>query len=180
MATLKDLVAFVISEYPKPDELTRARLTKLLYLADVEWAWRRGEQLTDIQWFWDDYGPFVPDAGGSVKTLEEEEKVKVLADTTPFGKPKHWYEWIAPKPPEDLHLPEEVRDMLKKLISQTWHLSFGLFLQQVYGTAPMKSSEQYQPLDVSGVMKKQRELVLERAREKIHTRYRKDFEALAK
>jgi hypothetical protein len=50
MARLRDVVAYLCHEYPHKGELSKARLTKMVYLADWRSAIERGSQVTDIEW----------------------------------------------------------------------------------------------------------------------------------
>ena len=49
MATLTDIIYYLISNYPHKDELSNARVTKMVYLADWHAAVKLGHQLTYIR-----------------------------------------------------------------------------------------------------------------------------------
>ena len=44
---LEDVILYICKKYPLPDELSKARLTKLVYLVDWETSKRTGKQLTE-------------------------------------------------------------------------------------------------------------------------------------
>ena len=48
MDNVKDIVAYICCKYPYSSELSNARLTKLVYLADWMSAVANDEQVTDI------------------------------------------------------------------------------------------------------------------------------------
>ena len=53
MTELKEVISYLVSKYPHKDELSNARLTKMIYLADWRHAITQGNQITDIRWFFD-------------------------------------------------------------------------------------------------------------------------------
>ncbi len=50
MTELKDVMAYIIANYPFKGELSNARLTKMVYLTDWKNALLSGRQVTDISW----------------------------------------------------------------------------------------------------------------------------------
>ena len=75
-AMLRDVVAYLCSHYPHREELSKARLTKMVYLADWKSALQRGSQLTEIKWQFNHYGPYVDDVVNSVRNDPEFEIVQ--------------------------------------------------------------------------------------------------------
>ena len=63
MAKLKDVMAYLIKNYPENirHEMSNARLTKMVYLADWHRVLKSDKQITNIDWYFDNYGPFVHD-----------------------------------------------------------------------------------------------------------------------
>ena len=60
---LKYIMYYIIKNYPNQlkQELSNARLTKTVYLADWKQAIIKHRQISDIKWYFDNYGPFVND-----------------------------------------------------------------------------------------------------------------------
>ena len=58
---LEMIVAYICQSYPFKNELSDARLTKLVYLTDWFHSVYTGEQATDIVWVFNHYGPYVHD-----------------------------------------------------------------------------------------------------------------------
>jgi len=67
MSKLRDIVAYFCSNYVYKDELSKVRLTKMVYLVDWRSAITDGKQLTRIQWHFNHYGPYVEDVVASIK-----------------------------------------------------------------------------------------------------------------
>lgn len=72
---LKNIVAYILKKYPIKDELSKARLTKIVYLVDWRAAFDYGKQITNIKWYFDNYGPFVHDIENMAQDLEIFEKM---------------------------------------------------------------------------------------------------------
>ena len=85
MATLRDIVAYVGGNYPYKDELSNARVTKMVYLADWRSAITRGEQLTDLEWEFSHYGPYVSDVK---QVAETDPAFEVVPTKTSYGGQK--------------------------------------------------------------------------------------------
>ena len=86
MAKLKDILAYILKRYPRKHDLSNARVTKLVYLSDWRNAIKHGRQLSDIKWYFDNYGPFVHDVKSEVSANPD-----LFAETnssTPYGNPK--------------------------------------------------------------------------------------------
>ncbi|MEZ5576726.1 MAG: DUF4065 domain-containing protein [Candidatus Competibacteraceae bacterium] len=59
MNRLQNIMAYFGIEYPHKFELSKARLTKMIYLADWFSSLADGKKLTDIEWLFNHYGPYV-------------------------------------------------------------------------------------------------------------------------
>jgi hypothetical protein len=82
---LIDVITYLCQQYPNKHDLSNARLTKLIYLADWRSALTRGHQMTDIRWVFDQFGPFVHD----VKDVAINNPDFVVEDTiNMYGAPK--------------------------------------------------------------------------------------------
>ena len=141
---LNDIVAYICAAYPQKSELSSARLTKLVYLADWQSA-RLGEgQLTEIDWIFNHYGPWVPDV---MEAAEEDSRLRVIEDTNYYGSPRKRVE-----PDEGLGSPpaldQRTRILLDKVIAETRHMYFGEFIEHVYKTPPVVRSPRGSHLDL--------------------------------
>lgn len=149
MSKLKDALAYILKNYPSSmeDELSNARVTKMLYLADWKQAITTNDQITPINWYFDNYGPFVYD----VKNEAENDKVlfEVINSHNFFGTPKvmlklkdRSYE------PSELTLAEV--NALQHVINETKILGWNSFIKLVYSTYPITSSNRYSHLNLVG------------------------------
>lgn len=140
---LHDVIAYFCANYPFPDELSKARLTKMVYLADWRMAIGRGRQITDIEWMFNHYGPYVR---GVEQVASSSPDFEIESETNVFGAPK---ETIRVR--EGVSWPSltvEERETLDFVIEATEQLTFADFLNLVYSTYPVKTSTQYERLDL--------------------------------
>lgn len=61
MDKLEAVIAYLCENYPHKSELSKARLTKLVYLADWKSCIESNKQISGIEWVFNHYGPYVDD-----------------------------------------------------------------------------------------------------------------------
>lgn len=144
MASVKDTLAYLLLNYPYKHELSNARVTKMVYLADWHHTLNTGRQITDISWIYDNYGPFVWD----VKNTAESEKslFKVTSSSNFFGGPKCEFEIVNPNYRPSLTDSEQ--RSLDHVIESTKQAGWDAFIKLVYSTYPIVSSSRYSYLDL--------------------------------
>lgn len=145
MAQIKDILAFLLREYPHEGHLSNARMTKMVYLADWHQAINYRSQVSPIHWYFDNYGPFVWDV---LKVAEANPDLFELEDTkNAIGsrkiqlklRDKHY----APE------LTERERLSLRHVIAKTSILNWSDFIKLVYSTYPIITGTRYTHLDLS-------------------------------
>lgn len=144
MAALQDIVAYLLSEYPHKYELSNARVTKMVYLADWKSAIDSEHQMSEIQWYFDNFGPFVRDILAVVQSCPE--LFRVVETQNAFGEPKRVFQLVQPSYSANLTANE--RQTLDHVIDATKDLSWDKFIKFVYSTYPVLSSDRYSPLDL--------------------------------
>lgn len=140
--SLNDLIKYFCSMYPHSQELSKARLTKMIYLADWENFKLSNNQLSDIKWYFDNFGPYVTDV---VDTAYNDPDVRLVSTRTIYGTEKTLIEYKGVTPTLD----ESVRTILDQVIESTKALSWKSFIEYVYATPPIKESTRYNYLDFS-------------------------------
>lgn len=146
MANLQDVLAYILKKYPYRSELSNARVTKLVYLSDWKFALDHGGQISPVQWYFDNYGPFVWDikdaAEGNPFLFEVEESQNIYGSSKTLLRLKdETYE------PDSL-TPEQ-RATIDSVIESTKSLNFRDFINFVYSTYPVLASQRYSQLDLS-------------------------------
>jgi hypothetical protein len=148
MAKLVDTIGYIISNYPDNirHELSNARLTKMVYLSDWKHVLSNGSQISDIDWYFDNYGPFVWDIEREAKNYPNIFKIN--NQTNAYGKRKKTYSLY----PNDQNflLTDSEKAAVDHIIDVTKKLFWDDFIQLVYSTHPVSSSERYTYLNLVG------------------------------
>lgn len=144
MEKLKEMIAYFTKYYPRSNELSNARLTKMVYLADWHQAINYGTQISSINWYFDNYGPFVHEIADVAEDHPDIFEKKVISNfyenkKTIINLKNSSYE---PK------LSERERQSLDHIINITQRLNWNDFIQLVYSTYPVASSARYSSLDL--------------------------------
>lgn len=144
MANLKDILVYILREYPHKEELSNARVTKMVYLSDWKHVLENGEQVSKISWKFDNYGPFVWDV---VETAREYPELFAIEETENlFGSTKRVLACVdrSYRP----RLAQSERAAVDHVINSTKRLGWDRFIGLVYSTYPIIASERYSPLDL--------------------------------
>jgi hypothetical protein len=146
MAKLKDVIAYILLKYPEHlrDELSNFRVTKMIYLSDWHFARKHGEQITEIKWFFDNFGPFVWD----IKNIVEEntELFEIKHTKNIYGDDKKLF--ILQNKNYKPEITEDEKESLDYVIGITKKLYSGEFTNLIYSTYPILTSDKYTYLDL--------------------------------
>ncbi|MDU1029649.1 Panacea domain-containing protein [Peptoniphilus rhinitidis] len=144
---LRNVLLYIVKNYPYGDDLTKTRITKLVYLIDWEYTKKYGKQMTEISWYFDHYGPYVSDV---LDEADEDKTVSIQSTLSNFGtikyivRPKYDKELIHY---EDLDVSEI--EVINEVFENTKMLSWNQFINYVYDTPPIKESRKYSNLDLT-------------------------------
>ena len=142
---LKDVLSYIVKNYPYSDDLTKTRTTKLVYLVDWEYTKKYGHQLTNIKWFFDHYGPYVSDV---LDEADKDRRISIKKTKSNFGTVKYM---VMPKFTKNdivYSLTTDEIEIINDVIKKTKLLSWNQFIRYVYDTSPIKNSEKYKKLDL--------------------------------
>jgi hypothetical protein len=143
MAKLKDVVVYILEKYPHKHELSNARVTKLIYLADWYSAIKYKRQISSIDWYFDNYGPFVWDIYNLV--TKDQEQFQIEHTTNSYGNEK---KLISLKKSFHCNLSLEDRESIDKIIEATQALNWQEFINLVYSTHPILTTPKYNQLNL--------------------------------
>ncbi|HHP0493825.1 Panacea domain-containing protein [Vibrio sp. Y29_XK_CS5] len=144
MNELQRIVAYLCSNYPHGSELSKARLTKLVYLADWFSALSDEETLTDIDWVFNHYGPYVDDV---VDSVTRHKDFSVDHTKTMYGSDK-WVISYHGSEREVNRLNERTKEILDLVIKKTKNMYFNDFIDYVYSTYPVRAQNRYTNLNL--------------------------------
>ena len=152
MNRLQNIIAYFCTHYPHKGELSKARLTKLVYLADWFSALVDERHMTSIDWVFNHYGPYVNDVFNSAT---ESSGFNISNDTTIYGSDKVLISYSGDSVEKSLS--DRDKEILDAVIDKTKKLYFNDFINYVYATYPIASKERYSTLDLVSLAKKFKE-----------------------
>lgn len=150
MSIVSEIAAYFCENYPHKSELSKARLTKLVYLADWEAAKRDGKQLTNIKWYFHNFGPYVDDV---IDEVVNDSRFEVLTSTNFYGDNKTTI-GISQSAKSKIELSANQAEILDKVISDTRSMYWNDFINHVYSTEPVANTVRYSDLDLVGTASK--------------------------
>lgn len=147
MAALRDILAYLLARYPYASELSNARVTKMVYLADWRHAIENGAQMSPVQWVFNNYGPFVWD----IKDAAEANPTifAVSAEANYFGSPKLLLSLRDKEYVPQLQASEKAA--IDHVVESTKKLTWESFIRLVYSTYPIIRSARFSVLDLRGL-----------------------------
>jgi uncharacterized protein YwgA len=153
VSIVADIAAYFCENYPHKSELSKARLTKLVYLADWEASKRKGSQITSIKWYFHNFGPYVDDV---TEEVSRDSRFNIVEALNFYGDKKTTI--ILKENVRDRNnLPAPTVEILNKVIEETRSMYWNEFINHVYATPPVSNSVRYSELDLVGAAKKYRE-----------------------
>lgn len=156
MADVKDLLAYILLNYPNKEELSKTRVTKLIYLCDWKSCIEFERQITDITWVFDNFGPFVWDVMTTVEN--NPETFSIYSSETLFGTPKTV---VALKNKQySPSLEEQEKRIADFVIKSTENLNFDKFVKLVYSTYPIMTSQRHKALDLIDLAKEYKRSII--------------------
>ncbi len=144
MVKLIDIILYILKNYPHKNELSNARLTKMIYLIDWRSAFDNGKQITNIKWYFDNYGPFVHDVEEEI--VNHPELIHIVETKNIFGKRKKLYRLVDDN--VKLSIPTDIENIINTTISVTKGFYWQQFINFIYSTYPIVTSERYTYLNL--------------------------------
>ncbi|WP_437597596.1 Panacea domain-containing protein [Sorangium sp. So ce590] len=143
-ASLAEVVAYLCRHYPHQSELSKARVTKMVYLTDWRSAIKRGHQVTSTQWYFNWYGPYVEDVWNVAKG---NPQYFVVVDTVNFfGGQKQLIH--TKREPKYETLTDKDKEIIDFVIEATKGKNWDDFIKLVYSTFPCVSQPKGSKLDL--------------------------------
>lgn len=144
MDKLQDIVAYLAENYPHKSELSKARITKLVYLADWQAVKSNRFQITNIKWYFHNFGPYVDDV---IEAARNDDRTQVFFTQNAYGDSKEQVRYVG-SGNEGRNLSEITKAYLDTVIEETRKLYWKDFIKHVYGTPPVAQSQRYRFLDL--------------------------------
>ena len=148
MSYIDVVVRYFIAHYPYPNDLSKTRLTKMVYLADWKAVSTLGRQVTPIRWYFDHYGPYVPDVFDAIK---DDPTLSIRRSQSGFGGFK---EIVVSKGEKNLDtslLRPDDQPILDAVIQATQDMSYSGFIAYVCQTEPIATGKRYTELPLEEI-----------------------------
>jgi len=143
MTDLKDVVRYLCFNYPYKDELSKARVVKMIYLADWRSAIRFGKQITGITWTFNHYGPYVDTP---IALIRCDPDFEIEETTNRYGSRKELVKYLGGE--NWPTLTNVTIEVLNHVIKTTRPKTWSAFLDLVYATYPVATQPRYTDLDL--------------------------------
>lgn len=138
-----DLIRYIIKTYPHSEELSKARLNKIIYLIDWKFAIEYGKQLTKIEWVFNHFGPYVSIIE---ETILSDNRFKIINKKNIYNSPKNVITLV-----QDINFIEPSiteQKVIDFIIDKTKKFYWKRFIELVYSTYPIISQERGAKLDL--------------------------------
>lgn len=148
-----NLVRYILKVYPHAKELSKARLNKIIYLIDWKSALEHEKQLTQIDWKFNHYGPYV---NIIEETILSDDRFNIKSTTNIYGNEKNIIEIIQDK---DFSEPtEKEQEIIDFVIEKTRKFYWDKFINLVYSTYPIISQEKGSQLNLVELAKEYKQI----------------------
>ncbi len=144
MNKLLDVMFYFCKFYPHENELSNARLTKLIYLSDWFSSLVYLKQITNITWKFNHYGPYVDDI---IKCAYESSLFDVIYQNNFYGSMKTLIH-LNDIDYTPISLSAEDKKVIDFVIEKTNSMYFNEFVDYVYSTYPISSNSRYSTLNL--------------------------------
>lgn len=144
---LKNIMLYLCINYNYKDDLSKARLTKMIYLVDWYSALIIRQQLTNIKWTFEHFGPYSFDV---IDLARSDDDFIVSIQNNYFGSNKEVI-GINLKNLNIINNPnfdDSIITILEFVISNTSNLNWNEFIKFVYNTYPIQKQERYTHLNL--------------------------------
>ena len=154
-SAISNIVKYLLREYPHKSELSAFRITKIIYLMDWKSSIDFGRQITDAQWHFNHYGPYVDDF---VQQAKKDKDIVCENTSTFFGGKKQLFK-LASSFSGVIEITDEQKKIADFVIDATKEKNYEDFIQLVYSTYPVMSSSRYSDLNLVGLAQEYKKLI---------------------
>jgi hypothetical protein len=130
MAEIEDILAYFTRYYPRPGELSTARLALMLYLADWRSALLRKKPISNVKWHLNEGAP-------QVEKIPLEEEEEIIRELITRGNPNK--------------IDPESREILDFVMKTSYKMPWMDFARLVSSTFPVITQPQGERLNLVGL-----------------------------
>ncbi len=121
---LHEVMVFLFFSVKHKSNLSKARYTKLVYLADWKMCQRYGHPISNIDWMFNHYGPYVEDVAELAKDSVDFE---LIVTRNVYGSLKEMINFVG-KAPDKFSLSYDETKTLSEVVQETDSMYFITFI----------------------------------------------------
>lgn len=144
MDILTDIIAYIVINYPRKNDLSKAKLTKIIYLLDWKSALVTNQQITELEWTYDYFGPY----NSNIKSIIESRTDLFWVHECSFDFSQTMKIVHMKNEEYSPSLSENVTQVLDNMISIACEMTWNQLNQLVDSTFPIMTSERFSKLDL--------------------------------
>ena len=134
MTKLESILVYIYSKYPNPLELSKARLVKIIYLADWKNVLVNNSQISETKWYFNHYGPFVKEI---IDDIRSSEFFEIYSTKNSHGLDKELIRLKSNISIKSVQLTDKEISTIDFVINITSKLYWDDFIRLVYSTYPI-------------------------------------------
>lgn len=143
------IAAYFCTHYPHPNEISEARLLKMMYLADWRSSILFEKQISPISWKFHHYGPYSPQVA---EDLIQSDGFSVRETVNLYGSKKRIFHFSG-SDTVLCELSSQEISVLDFVIDSTHTKTWNEFIALVYGTYPIRTQPRFSELDLVSLAK---------------------------
>jgi hypothetical protein len=151
MAKIKDVTAYICAMYPHKHELSKTRVTKLVYLSDWKSAQKNEKQLTKIKWYFHNFGPYVD---AVIDSAKKDSRFEIISTLNLYGDAKVLFS-IRDGENYKHGLSDSEMALIDEVILETNKLYWDSFIKHVYETFPIRVTNRHKNLNLIALAKQE-------------------------
>jgi hypothetical protein len=144
---IKHIIAYIIDRYTDKKLLSKSRLAKTIYLIDWRSAIQSDKQMTNIEWIYNNHGPYFDVA----KMLEGDDRFNVIPIEGATTEPRELVQMKAQLKYDKLK--QEDLKVIDWVISYTEKMTTEKFINLIYSTYPIMIQERFSKLELPELAK---------------------------
>jgi uncharacterized protein YwgA len=144
MCELQDIVGYIYKQYPYKGELSKGRITKLVYLVDWTMCLMAHVQVSKLRWFFNQYGPYSEE----IEHLIRSNDLFTYQDTDNYYGGNKKSIKLKYEDEFDPVIPDAQKNVIDATIKKTQDITWQEFTNMVSRTYPLVTQTQYQYLNL--------------------------------
>lgn len=149
-----DIIKYILEIYPHPNDLSKSRLVKIIFLCDWKYSLDFNQQITGIEWYFNHYGPYVD---LPINLIKREPGIDIILTENYYGTKKEIIVKNSSFEFGKLNLNNSEITTINFIVQITSDMSWDEFIDFVYSTFPVRAFARYSKFDLPKLAVKYKE-----------------------